>query len=341
MTRGRSCTVRSPWPRSTCERRDGTPVTDGTGPDSPESRRCGLPGQRRLPPVRCWGHWPGSRSTAGPGRRPRTGLARPPCCQPRRLPMGEVLDRAFTEQRLLDAWAEVRDAALADGDAGPEVEQFEKHAARHISELAAALADGKFVPHPVVRVEISKPGGGVRKLAVPGLIDRIAERALLVELDALVDPLLLPWSFAYRHGLGVRDALASLAEARDAGAAWVARCDIDDCFEYIPRWEVLRRLRDVVPDEAAVDLVRRFMDRPVVGEHVAHAERGLGLHQGSPLSPLLCNLYLDRFDRAMLAQGYRAIRYSDDIAIPVPDRGTAEIALSEVARELGELRLAL
>ena len=255
--------------------------------------------------------------------------------------MGEVLDRAFTEQRLLDAWAEVRDAALADGDAGPEVERFEKAAAHHIGELAAALADGTFEPHPVLRVAIAKHDGGVRKLAVPGLTDRIAERALLAEFDALIDPLLLPWSFAYRHGLGVRDALACLAEARDAGAGWVARCDIDDCFEHIPRWEVLRLLREAVPDQAAVDLVRRFMDRPVVGEHVAHAERGLGLHQGSPLSPLLCNLYLDLFDRAMLTRGYRAIRYSDDIAIPVPDRGSAEVALSEAGRELGELRLSL
>jgi CRISPR-associated protein Cas1 len=123
------------------------------------------------------------------------------------------------------------------------------------------------------------------------------ERALLAELDAVVDPLLLPWSFAYRHGLGVRDAVACLTEARDAGAAWVARCDIDDCFEHIPRWEVVRRLREVVTDPGAVDLVRRFMDRPVVGERVTRPERGLGLHQGSPLSPLPSNLYLDAFDR--------------------------------------------
>jgi CRISPR-associated protein Cas1 len=79
-------------------------------------------------------------------------------------------------------------------------------------------ADGTFTPHPVVRVEIPKPGGGQRKLAVPGVADRIAERALLAELDLLIEPLLLPRSFAYRHGLGVRDALACLAEARDAGA---------------------------------------------------------------------------------------------------------------------------
>ena len=83
------------------------------------------------------------------------------------------------------------------------------------------------------------------------------------------------------------------------------------------------------------------MDRPVVGERVARAERGLGLHQGSPLSPLLCNLYLDAFDRAMLAVGYRVIRYSDDMAIPVADRSAAEQALADAAETLEDLRLEL
>src|SRR5580700_4141825 len=198
-------------------------------------------------------------------------------CSPHaRAAMGELLDRAFTEQRLLDAWREVRDAAMADGEGGPEVDRFEAAAARHVSELAEALRNGSFQPRPVVRVEIAKPVGGVRRLAVPCLSDRIVERALLAELDAVIDPLLLPWSFAYRHGLGVRDAVACLAEARDAGAAWVARCDIDDCFDHIPRWEVLRMLRDAVPDSAAVDLVRKLMDRPVIGERIARDERGLG-----------------------------------------------------------------
>lgn len=255
--------------------------------------------------------------------------------------MGELVERAFTEQRLLDSWHAVRESALEDGDAGPEVERFEAAAARNVSELARVLADGTFEPHPVTRAEIAKPRGGVRRLAIPVLADRIVERALLEELDAVIDPLLLPWSFAYRHGLGVRDAVRCLAEARDAGAAWVARCDIDDCFERIPRWEVVRHLRGVVSDLAAVDLVRRFLERPVIGGHVARSDRGLGLHQGSSLSPVLCNLYLDAFDRAMLAAGYRAIRYSDDIAVPVADRGAAERALADAARELAELRLRL
>lgn len=255
--------------------------------------------------------------------------------------MGELTARAFTEQSLLDAWDQVRDAALADGRGGPEVDHFEAAAARSISRLCAELAGGAFQPRPVVAVDIAKPAGGVRHLAVPCLEDRIAERALLAELDAIIDPLLLPWSFAYRHGLGVRDAVACLVEAREAGATWVARADINDCFEHIPRWEVLRRLREVVPDTQAVDLIRRFLDRPVIGHRTARSERGVGLHQGSPLSPLLCNLYLDAFDRAMLAAGYRVIRYADDLAIPAPDRGSAEQALTQASEILDELRLEL
>jgi len=133
--------------------------------------------------------------------------------------------------------------------------------------------------------------------------------------------------------------VACLAESRDAGAMWVARSDIDDCFDHIPRWEVVRRLREVIHDVAAVDLVRQFMDRPVIGERVALSDRGLGLHQGSPLSPLLCNLYLDAFGRAMLRLGYRPIRYTDDIAIPATDRGEAERALADARTELADLRL--
>lgn len=251
--------------------------------------------------------------------------------------MGELLARAFTEQALLDAWGEVRESALADGDAGPEVERFEAAAARRISRLA----DGSFSPGPLTPLQISKPAGGTRRLEVPCLADRIVERALLAELDAVIDPVLLPWSFAYRRGLGVRDALACLAEARDAGAAWVARADIDDCFDRIPRWEVVRRLRAVVADTQAVDLVRRLLNRTVTGHRAALADRGLGLHQGSALAPLLSNLYLDDFDRKMLAAGYRVIRYSDDMAVPVADRASAERALADAATALEDLRLDL
>ncbi|WP_052914180.1 MULTISPECIES: CRISPR-associated endonuclease Cas1 [Protofrankia] len=253
--------------------------------------------------------------------------------------MGVLYARAFTSQALLDAWAEVRDAALADGQPDSEVDAFEANAARNLDELGTVLAAGEWQASPVRRVDLPKPSGGVRVLGVPRLVDRIVERALLRVLDPVIDPLLLPWSFAYRRGLGARDALAALAEARDSGMTWVARSDIRDCFPSIPQWEVLRRLREVVDDERIIHLVGVLLDRPVAGGRTDPKNRGLGLHQGSALSPLLSNLYLNAFDRAMLRAGFRVIRYSDDFAIPTTGRVAAEQALVSASTELEDLRL--
>ncbi|MBF6189445.1 CRISPR-associated endonuclease Cas1 [Nocardia farcinica] len=255
--------------------------------------------------------------------------------------MGILYARAFTQQALLDAWEIVRDNALADGRFDPAVERFEADAARRIADIAAELAAGEWNPGALFRVEIPKTSGGVRRLSVPRLEDRVVERALLAVLDPVIDPRLLPWSFAYRKGLGTKDAVAELVSARDGGADWCARGDIVECFDRIPRWEVMRRLRELVDDERVVHLVGLLLNRRVPDERATPADRGRGLHQGSVLAPLLSNLYLDVFDRAMMTAGWRIIRYGDDFAIPVSDRRDGERALQSAATELSDIRLEL
>ncbi|RKN33826.1 CRISPR-associated endonuclease Cas1 [Micromonospora musae] len=118
----------------------------------------------------------------------------------------------------------------------------------------------------------------------------------------------------------------------------MARCDIDDCFDSIPRWPLLRRLRELVPDAELVALVEQLVARPVIGERT---NGGRGLHQGGRLSPLLANLYLDTFDRALMRLGHRVVRYGDDIAIPVSDRPTGLRVLELAAAEADALGLRL
>lgn len=252
--------------------------------------------------------------------------------------MGELLARVCREQVLLSAWESVRESAYADGEPGAAVAAFEKRTLRHLADLTERLAAGRHEPEPMARITIAKPSGGTRELAIGSVPDRIVERAVLSVVDPLVDPVLSPWSFAYRRGLGVKDAIRALTTARDAGATYVARTDVDDCFPSIPRWPVLERLRPLIPDVEFVGLVQRLITRPIIGEK---GNRGVGLHQGSSLSPLLANLYLDAFDRAVLALGHQVVRYGDDIAIPAVDRPTAERALELAHAEARKLRLGL
>ncbi|RKS07015.1 CRISPR-associated protein Cas1 [Nocardiopsis sp. Huas11] len=259
--------------------------------------------------------------------------------------MGDLLRQVADSERLFSAWNEVRDNDLEDGVKSDQVQDFERGALRNLVELSEQLSAGEYEPGPVVAIEVPKSSGGTRLLAIPTVRDRIVERAVLEVMDPYLDPVLSPWSFAYRSGLGVADAIRALAQARDAGARWVVRSDISDCFERIPRWPVMTRVKEILPDAELCLLVQHLISRDATGRaaHRVRAGRkqGRGLHQGSALSPALTNLYLDAFDKAMLGRGYQVLRYADDFAIPADSQTEAEGALSEAGEVLAEWGLEL
>lgn len=247
--------------------------------------------------------------------------------------MGVLLARCSSQQALLEAWAETRSRLSVDGHERPEVVAFEKVAARRLAEVSDGLRDGTWRPHPVVRVDIPKPGGGVRTLGIPALEDRIIERAVLRAIDPVIDPELLPWSFGYRRGVGVADAIRALVDERDNGARFVMRGDLTRCFDEIPRRRLLARFAGVVEDRELTELVRRLVNRPVAGKRPREHQHWKGLHQGAPLSPILANLYLDSFDRLVLGRiGVPVIRYADDFAVAVTSMEEASQAIT-AARE--------
>lgn len=131
-------------------------------------------------------------------------------------------------------------------------------------------------------MEILEQSGGKRLIAVPAVAGRIVERVLMEVIDEHIDAVLLPWSYAYRRGLSVTDALHDLAQARDDGARWVVRAGIIDCFEAIPRWSVAERLRSTITDERVVHVVAELVNRHGVGPAAMRIRKGQGLHQGSP-----------------------------------------------------------
>lgn len=259
--------------------------------------------------------------------------------------MGDLLRQVADSESLFSAWNEVRDNDLDDGVKSEQVAQFERGALRNLTELSEQLSSGEYIPGPVAAIEVPKSSGGTRLLAIPTVRDRIVERAVLEVVEPFLDPVLSPWSFAYRSGLGVNDAIRALTQARESGARWVARADIRDCFERIPRWPVITRVKELIPDAELCLLVQHPISRDATGPAAqrvrAGRKQGRGLHQGSALSPALTNLYLDAFDKAMLSSGHQVLRYADDFAIPVTTRTEAESALVHAGEVLAEWGLEL
>ncbi len=253
-----------------------------------------------------------------------------------------LVDQVVATDNLCRAWEVVRDRDLLDGVRNPGVLAFGEELTRHLDQLAEELRDGSYRPGQLNRVEVPKASGAKRVLRIPQVRDRIVERAVHQVLVRRLDWSFSPWSFAFRPGLGVPDAVGALSGLRGEGNEWVVRADFRDCFDSLDRGVLLECLQRSVGEAWLTTLVARFLERPSwdrARRRVEHPDRGAA--QGSPLSPLLCNLYLASFDEAMLAHGDPVVRYADDLAMAVdgPDRAAA--ACDQLREEAGALSLRL
>jgi CRISPR-associated protein Cas1 len=166
---------------------------------------------------------------------------------------------------------------------------------------------------------------------VPTVRDRVLQTAVCQILVPIIDPLFEDESFAYRPGRSVPDAVAAVVAARDEGFVYVVDADIEAFFDNIPHEELLSTLSDVLPDQSVLPLVTRWLIGPVKTAE-GFVKLTCGVPQGSPISPLLANLYLDPFDEAIAEnENRRLVRYADDFVILARDVESAETALEEAA----------
>lgn len=245
----------------------------------------------------------------------------------------QIFRRIATPSMLAKGWRSVRRNGGGPGLDGVGIKAFAANAERLLAGLSRSLFAGTYRPRSLLKVEIAKPSGGVRRLAVPALIDRIAQTAAAIVLDDLLDPGFSDASFAYRRGRSAGHALGRILTYRLWGYRWVFDTDIADFFDSIRQQRLLAELSVRVPSPATIDLVGRWLART--------PRRGIGVPQGGPISPLLSNLYLDSVDRAMNGRRVRLIRYGDDILLITTGRATAERAGERLADTLATRGLAL
>lgn len=213
------------------------------------------------------------------------------------------------------------------------VPAFERHAATYLAQLAQDLAFKTYRPGPVRQVHIPKRSGGVRRLSIPCLRDRIVQTSAHLVLAPYLDREMEDASFAYRTGRSVQQAVARVSAYRAEGFTWVVDGDIDDFFDNVPHHLLLQRVARSIRDTDICKLIALWL---VPRNNVAQ-----GIAQGSPISPLLASLYLDDVDEAVRGKGVRFVRFADDFLILCKTQERAADALANVATLLKGLGLNL
>lgn len=248
-----------------------------------------------------------------------------------------------SDANLNRAWRAVRRSRHAAGLDGMTAAHFEARAFLLLKQLQEDLRRFKYRPQPVKRIFMKREIGSPRPLGIPTFVDRIVQRALVQVLIPIFEPHFDECSHAYRTGRSPQTALAQAKDYARNGCTWVVKLDLSDCFGNIPHRPLLRAVFRRVQDCA----VRRLLKRMLAVEIVTASNSGLrqvskperGILQGSPLSPLLANIYLDVLDQALRRLHLHFVRYGDDIAIFSSTKQEAEAALATASRMLAALHM--
>ena len=240
-----------------------------------------------------------------------------------------LMEEVCRRGNLKKALQRVRRNKGCPGIDGMTVDDLPEYLKEHWSDIRAELQNGIYKPQPVKRVEIEKPGGGVRKLGIPTVLDRFIQQALLQVLQKLWDPTFSEHSFGFRPRQSAHQAVRRAQEYIAQGYRWVVDIDLDRFFDRVNHDMLMGRIAKRVKDKRMLKLIRAYLCAGVM-------ENGLvgpideGTPQGGPLSPLLSNIVLDDLDRELERRGHRFARYADDCNVYVRSRRAGERVMRSI-----------
>ena len=246
-----------------------------------------------------------------------------------RADQNDLLEQMLVKGNMLYAYKRVKRNGGAPGVDGVTVEQLQAHLNQHWGTIKEQLLTGTYKPMPVKRVEIPKPGGGIRLLGIPTVTDRLIQQALLQVMTPIFDPDFSPNSFGFRPGKRAHDAVKLAQEHIQQGYRWVVDMDLEKFFDRVNHDILMARVVRKVKDKRVLKLIRAYLNAGVMA-HGVTKETVEGTPQGGPLSPLLSNILLDDLDKELTKRGLRFVRYADDGNILVKSKRAGERVMASV-----------
>lgn len=221
---------------------------------------------------------------------------------------------AISKRAVYEAWKHVKANRGAAGIDRESLAEFEQNLSSNLYKVWNRLASGSYFPPPVMEVGVPKKDGGVRKLGVPTVADRVAQTVVKSNLEPLLEPHFDPDSYGYRPGKSAHDAV-QVTRQRCWEYDWVVEFDVKGAFDNLDHGLLMTLLRKHTDCRWVLLYIERWLQAPSVTVDGEVRERVLGTPQGGVVSALLMNLYMHYvFDRWLrrTAPSCPFARYADD-----------------------------
>ena len=263
-------------------------------------------------------------SGSGAGAEPRSAAAGG--TKPEAL---RLMEAAVERSNMLCAYERVVTNQGAPGVDGLTVAEFRPWLQAHWPKVRQALLRGEYMPAAVRQVDIPKPQGGVRRLGIPTVLDRLIQQALHQVLQPLFDPEFSESSYGFRAGRNAHQAVKAARSYVAEGKRWVVDVDREKFFDRVNHDVLMARVVRRVKDKRVWKLIRRYLEAGLMEGGVTRA-RTEGTPQGGPLSPLLSNILLTDLDRELERRGHRFCRYADDCNVYVGSQHAGQRVMAAI-----------
>lgn len=239
------------------------------------------------------------------------------------------MEKILRKENLRMAIKKVKQNRGAPGVDKMTVQEVEYWFEHYQEELISKIKNKQYRPMPVKRVYIPKPNGKQRPLGIPTVVDRVIQQAMLQVLTEIYEPIFSEHSYGFRPKRSAHMAMEEVLEYLNEGYEWIIDLDIEKFFDTVNHDKLISILRENVNDATTLHLIRAYLRAGVLDEGLIKSTT-IGTPQGGPVSVILSNIYLDKFDKELESRGLRFVRYADDCIIFVKSEMSANRVMKSV-----------